>query len=387
MKLRPRIASITNPNDFNGSQRVMPIEENRSRRAGRLLCWAAGFCSLCFGISVLTMILLLTLLIWYFQVPIGLQPFSIGGIVTFLASRSIVPALTVLGEMLKSFSPWGLIVLLAICVVLWGPEWIREAITSSKWEFSGIKFEGATSSISFRKDLSAVERIAYQTNKELAEAYSSAHEFARQLRERNKIEDLMGPLTREIVNLIGSRCPPDFRLTLYVPDFVFSDRLYQFTEYYNREGEIRGESRFGRTFSIRYGIIGRVWRSGVPEIEGQLIPQSEIDQLPNPSQEELERFIARRWGLSLSEAIHVKDYNSYGAIRLERAGRSVGLIYFDSKQKDAFCDPEKSKELENGLVKMLGETQLLVRLLEISNEVAPWSGRIQFLGNSRPADV
>jgi hypothetical protein len=151
----------------------------------------------------------------------------------------------------------------------------------------------------------------------------------------------------------------------------------------DRSGKQLPDSRVGRTFSIRYGIIGRVWRSGVSEIEGELISQLDKEQLgPDYSEEELERFIARRWGLSLDEAIHIKKYNSYGALKLNRAGKSVGVLFFDSKNTNAFCEPSERKDLETKLSKILEGSSLALKLLEISNEVAPWSGRIQIIRNS-----
>lgn len=360
------------------------IPDNASPSARRVLFRAASFCTLCFAVSTLSAILFLTILFSVLEVPLGIQPITVGQSLALIFQSGVLPALTIIGEMLKSLSPWGIIVFVVIGVILLGPPWIREALSSAKWELpGGIKFDGTVVPASFRKELSEAARIVDRANKELGDAYSSAHSFASQLRESHNISSMVGNLAKEVGQLIGERCPPDFRLTLYVPDFIFSDRLYQFTDYYDQFGNRLPDSRVGRTFSIRYGIIGRVWRSGVSEIEGQLISQSDRDQLgESASDEELERFIARRWGLSLDEAIHVKKYNSYGALKLSRAGKSVGLVFFDSKIANAFCEPAHLKELETKLSRMLNGSLLVVKLLEISNEVAPWSGRIQIIRNS-----
>jgi hypothetical protein len=362
----------------------MTTENSNSPSVRCLLCRAASFCSLCFAISTLTATLLLTILFSVLNVPFGVKPLTVGHSLVFIFEKGAVPVLSMFGEMLRSLSPWGLIVFVIISVVLWGPSWIRETLSSSKWELpGGIKFDGTAVPSSFRRELSEAARIVDRANKELGEAYSSAHAFASQLRDRNNISSTVSELTSEIVQLIGDRCPSDFRLTIYVPDFIFSDRLYQFTDYYDRSGKQLPDSRVGRTFSIRYGIIGRVWRSGVSEIEGELISQLDKEQLgPDYSEEELERFIARRWGLSLDEAIHIKKYNSYGALKLNRAGKSVGVLFFDSKTTNAFCEPSERKDLETKLSKILEGSSLALKLLEISNEVAPWSGRIQIIRNS-----
>lgn len=362
----------------------MTTENNDLRGARWLFCRAVGFCSLCFAISILAAMLFLTILFSALDMPIGIQPATVGQSLVLIFQKGVVPVFVMIGEMLKSLSPWGLIAFVMIVVVLWGPGWIRETLSSAKWELpGGIKFDGTAVPASFRKELSEAARIVDRANKELGEAYSSAHLFASQLRDRHNISSMVSNLTGEVVRMIGDRCPADFRLTLYVPDFIFSDRLYQFTEYYDRSGNRFPDSKVGRTFSIRYGIIGRVWRSGVSEIEGELISQSDKEQLgANYSEEDLERFIARRWGLSLDEAIHVKKYNSYGALKLSRAGKNVGVLFFDSQFKNAFCAPNDQKELEFKLTRMLNDSPLVLKLLEISNEVAPWSGRIQIIRNS-----
>jgi hypothetical protein len=160
------------------------------------------------------------------------------------------------------------------------------------------------------------------------------------------------------------------------------NRLYQFTEYYNKRGEQIPGDRAGRTYSVRYGIIGRVWRSGVPEIEGELISKEDHELLKNPSHGPIEKFIARRWGLTLAEALRVKEYNSYGALRLEIADNKVGLIFFDSKLANAFGDEAVKENALKAVQAMLEQSPLLPKLLEISHEVAPRSGRIQIFRNS-----
>jgi hypothetical protein len=218
------------------------------------------------AISILTGMLFLTILFAALDMPVGIQPVTVGQSLVLIFQKAVAPVLVMLGEILKSLSPWGLIAFVVIVVVLWGPSWVREALSSAKWELpGGIKFDGTAVPASFRKELSEAARIVDRANKELGDAYSSAHAFASQLRDRYNISAMVGNLTEEVVGMIGDRCPADFRLTLYVPDFIFSDRLYQFTEYYDRSGNRFLDSKVGRTFSIRYGIIGRVWRSGVSE--------------------------------------------------------------------------------------------------------------------------
>lgn len=362
-------------------------EENSDLKRGRepLSSWiTVSVCFPCLAVSILLVFLFLTVLFSALEVPLGIEPITLGKSLAFLYRESVAPIFVILGDMLKSLSPWGLIVFVILSVIIWGPNWIRETLSSSKWELpGGIKFDGTGIPAVMRKELSEAARVVDKANKEIGEAYQTARSFASQLRDRYDISATVGEVASEVTRSIGNRCPEDFRLTLYVPDFIFSDRLYQFTDYYDRSGQKMPGSKTGRTFSVRYGVIGRVWRSGVSEIEGDLISPEDRRQLkPGFTKKDMERFIARRWGLSLEEAIHVSDYNSYGAMMITRADKKLGILYFDSKKVDAFCEREEQNTLEAKLSTMLESSPLLLKLLEIGNEVAPWSGRIQIFRNS-----
>jgi hypothetical protein len=248
-------------------------------------------------------------------------------------------------------------------------------------EVAGFEYDGTEVASTFKKELGEAAEIVDRANQEIGEAYKSAKAYASQLRDRYQIGIFASKVAIAVAEIIGPVCPQDYRLTLYLPDFVFSDRLYQFTEYYNKRGEQLPGERAGRTYSVRYGIIGRVWRSGVAEIEGELI-STQDRALFLKDQGPIEKFIARRWGLSLEEAIHVKEYNSYGAIRLSIAESKVGLIFFDSKLVNGFGDEAAREKALKAIEAMLVNSPLLPKLLEISHEVAPWSGRIQIFRNS-----
>jgi hypothetical protein len=299
-----------------------------------------------------------------------------------LYNAVFIPVAALIGEILKSLSPWGFIVFVVLALIIRGPSWIRESLSSARWKVPGFEYDGTASS-AFKKELGEAERIVERANKEIGEAYKSANKYASQLRDRHQIGTLVGNLSRSVAEIIGPSCPSDFRFTLYLPDFIFSDRLYQFTEYYDREGLQSSESVAGRTFSVRYGIIGRVWRSGVAEIEGEVI-SSEDQALIRSDRKHgpIEKFIARRWGLTLEEALHIKKYNSYGAVRLDFAENKLGVVFFYSKESNAFGDQLVRERKLRAIQGVLEEAPLVQKLLEISHEVAPWSGRIQIFRNS-----
>ncbi|WP_340667731.1 hypothetical protein [Bradyrhizobium ottawaense] len=352
-----------------------------------LVWWGFGICVNCLAFSLMAGVLLLCVLFTGLHIPVGIEPLSLGEFLKLFYLSAAVPFLVLLGEILKGFSPWGFVVLGIVAVVLYGPIWIRKSLLSGRWKVGGFEYDGSTSS-AFRKELNEAVKIVEQANEEIREAYESARPYASQLRERFQIGAAASGAAAEIARLVGPDCPDDFRLTIYVPDLLFSDRLYQFTEYYDKQGKLASEQQAGRTYSIRYGIIGRVWRSGVAEIEGELIsPEDQMLLARDPRHGPIEKFIARRWGLTLAEAAHIKQYNSYAAIRLEIAESKVGVVFFYSKQLNAFGDNVARERALTEIKVMLEQSALVTKLLEINDEIASWSGRIQIFRNSKTGIV
>ncbi len=361
----------------------LPAEKEKGDPKPFLVWLGLGFCVKCFAFSLLMIMLLLSLLFTGLDVPLGIQPFTLGKSLKLIYSAAIVPLLVLAGDILKSFSPWGFVAFAVLALVLKGPAWIRESLRVGRWKVWGIEYDGTEAASTFKKELNEAAEIVERANKEIGVAYKSAKSYASQLRDQHQIGVLTSRAAGAVAEIVGPSCPNDYRFTLYLPDFVFSDRLYQFTEYYDKYGAPLAGERAGRTYSVRYGIIGRVWRSGVAEVEGELISKEDQQLLSSdPSQGPIEKFIARRWGLSLEEAYHLKEYNSYGALRLDIAEKKVGLIFFYSKLINAFGNEFEREKALKGIEAMLQNCSLLPKLLEISHEVAPWSGRIQIFRNS-----
>ncbi|MDI4233414.1 hypothetical protein OZ411_11375 [Bradyrhizobium sp. Arg237L] len=333
----------------------------------------AGHCALCAAFSLLTAILLLSIIFVALEVPHGFESVSLRVLIRDTFSWTVVPLIVFVGEIVKSLFPWPIVIALAFGLIVWGPDRVRELLSSLKLEVPGvIKIDG-TATDTFRKELSDARKTAGRTNKEIEEAYVAAKDYVVQIRKRHKIDALVGNLSSEVARIVGDTCPEDFRLTVHIPDLVFDDRLYQLVEYYDKRGEQVTKDKSGRAFSIRYGIIGRVWRSGVAEIEGELISAEDRALIKDISDvRELEKFIARRWGLTLDEAARIRPYQSYGAIRIERGDKPPGLVFFDSKVKNAF-DGAASR---NEIGRAVQESDLAVSLLEISREVSQFP-RIQ----------
>ncbi len=353
----------------------MPQQKPSSAlRAGwfqRLACCA--YCLMCAATTTLTVFLLISILLVGLDVPVGIEVPTLGILFAKVYKSILVPLIVYFGEALKLFLPWALI---AIFVLLYFAE-DESRLKRFFGSFKTIKIPGgfelegsAGAAESFKEDLGQTGRDVEKLNLELRKRYDQALVYARDLRDRFEIDRHVSSLAREIAQTVapaGHDLADDYRLTLHVPDFVFSDRLYQFAEYFDAAGERNGDNRLGRTFSIRYGIIGRVWRSGVPEIAGDVISDEDRQLMPNDTdpdyRERLYQFIARRWGLTLEEAVQVSKYRSYGAFRIERFGRAVGVIFFDSKQQHAFA-LHRATDVSS----LIRQSELVEKLVEVNRE-------------------
>jgi hypothetical protein len=368
------------------------VSDNKQSCSGAIthrFFWGAvrlGFFLLWVSISVFSLILLLAIIFSALDFPIGIEPVTFGRAVTAIYLHAFVPVMTVLSDILKSMFPWPALVLVAAFLIFSKPNVLASILSAiESFEVAGFKIKSRTWPENFRKEFGDARRSVFKANKEINEAYGGAKDFARQLDNKYKISDLMGKMSQQIATKIITNCPDSFRFTLYIPDLVFVDRLFQFTEYFTKDGQTASDGKMGRAYSVRYGIIGRVWRSGVSEVEGELITNQEkeemiaLGQSPKDKQD-LERFIARRWGLTLEEAVSVRLYPSYGAFRLTRAQKDVGLIFFYAKEENAFNQREKDKVTKD-IAAFVQESELVEKLLELHSEV-PWSERIEVYKNS-----
>jgi len=138
-----------------------------------------------------------------------------------------------------------------------------------------------------------------------------------------KFENVVDAVVTIIQNKTGNALN-QYRCTLHVPDLVFADTLYQLLDYMPS-----GAGR-GRIFSIRFGMIGRVWRSRISEIQRfKFVANTTV-----VDQNEL----IRVWGMSRREARTAAEGRpSFLCVMLKTAeGDPVGLFYMDSKNSTAF---------------------------------------------------
>jgi hypothetical protein len=136
------------------------------------------------------------------------------------------------------------------------------------------------------------------------------------------LEAEVEPLFRRTLNRI-----PDYRCTIHVPDLLFADSLYQLIDYVPK-----GEGPRGRLWSVRYGMMGKQWRLGTGASSG--------DVSENPDD------LIRDWGMTRAEAQGAGRRKSLVCAILKHATRgSVGILYLDAGEANAFGSNEQSNEL------------------------------------------
>jgi hypothetical protein len=105
-----------------------------------------------------------------------------------------------------------------------------------------------------------------------------------------------------------------------------------------------------RTFSVRYGIIGRVWRTEVPTQEGDLLPP--VSPGTTRTHEEEIDVVMSNWGMNRREAESALKHRSYFCCPLIYENSKVGLLYMDSSKKDAFDLGKQEVVLEKAKVEL-----------------------------------
>src|SRR4051812_41937625 len=112
---------------------------------------------------------------------------------------------------------------------------------------------------------------------------------------------------------------PDFRMTIYIDDMLFTESMYQLLDYHPKSSGARG-----RTYPIRFGIVGRAWRSRQDQMEADVPVEQQA--------------LIRDWGMTWDQASSAgQDRRSFACILLfDQTREQVCLLYMDSPQVAAF---------------------------------------------------
>lgn len=214
----------------------------------------------------------------------------------------------------------------------------------------------------FKLDLT--EEQAAKVRDNLKEVFSDYRktvksEFDRLARQHNVSFLRSQVINSAVIPHLSPGAQKDFRCTIHVQDLLFAEALYQLLDY--APGTAR-ETR-GRSFPVRFGILGRAWRSGKSLAQGNVST--------DPSQLIIE------WGMTSEEANAAgRGRQSFACAVLRDVDRSpLGVFYVDSMEQDAFgsTEPERAEFLKliEDQAQALGLTGALAKLNEATRSRGP----------------
>jgi hypothetical protein len=284
-------------------------------------------------------------------VLIGLRILSIS--IQELSSPIQIPVARTLHwsrEFVFSFAPWPITILIAL--------WLIARSGSAFWLLLGL-----FGSLRKIKLFGAELELNEQTKRKIQSAATEIDvaidgykkridkEVAR-LASRHQIDHKLSQLidTNEMKHLVPTR--DEFRCTIHIPDPIEHGRLYQLLDYYPS-----GAGR-GRSFSTRYGIIGKVWRTDDPLLEPDLLGHATAPEETHS----VITMIMRDWGMNRREAEQAIKHRSYFCFLLLHEQTKVGLVFMDSTRANAFNVIHQTdvieianKELSPGISRLLDD--------------------------------
>lgn len=252
--------------------------------------------------------------------------------------------------------PWPIIVICCLAYLFGAPgaparlSAIVRPIRTFKWAGFEVVLTEETSKELTGTAEEAFGRYRDQTKKEynrLAKAYKIREKLQAVL--QNAMAPERGPLSGV----------PHLRATIYVPDALFDETLYQLLDYYPK-----GDHR-GRTKSSRFGIIGKVWRSEQSEVEGNV---------PRDPQR-----LIREWGMTSEEALAAGQGRPSFACVLLRGDddTAVGMVYLDSTDDTAFGKAEHTRTIIDSVVDASRAHHLTASLAKLTHDLAQRSPRLR----------
>jgi hypothetical protein len=142
---------------------------------------------------------------------------------------------------------------------------------------------------------------------------------------RQHLDDVLKTFAEDRIqkNLPDSKLPENFRCTIHIADLVLKGHLYQMLNYYP-DG-----SGHGRSFSERYGIIGKVWRSQKSIVLNTLLKDMPVEATMTDK-------ITEDWGMTQKEAGKALKKPSYACCVISHQSRRLGVFYMDSTKENAF---------------------------------------------------
>jgi hypothetical protein len=222
-------------------------------------------------------------------------------------------------------------------------------------------------------EVELTSEAATRVNVELQEVFNSYRSAIRAEFDRQATTHNIPEITRNVIAEAVTRNIKidqghqrfEYRCTIYVPDILFHEGLYQLLDYYP------GGSGRGRTFSLRSRMIGRTWRlaeARYEELPTQLRrDRKSLEELQGRSYEPTIStnavLLIREWAMTIQEAETAgHGRKSFASVVLRHGANRVGLLYVDSPVEDAF-EPGLLAEVELASER-LGLTRALAELRE-----------------------
>lgn len=149
-----------------------------------------------------------------------------------------------------------------------------------------------------------------------------------------------------------------FRSTIYVPDMLLDESLYQLLDYHPPDGGKRG-----RVFSARYGMIGRCWRLEKSDVKGSVST--------------FEETLVDEWGMDRTEAREAaRGRQSFACVILKNTDQvCLGLFYMDSQKPWVF--DSKWNELEPLVRSEANNIGLIAALQKVHTDLIASSARVR----------
>jgi hypothetical protein len=188
----------------------------------------------------------------------------------------------------------------------------------------------------------------------------------REMKLKAKHEQVVNNYVRKLIPDFSAR---EIRSTIHIPDSLFAETLYQLVDYYPDQLD----PGRGRTFSTRFGIIGKAWRLAQPQYAPS-VPTTQQDLILG-------------WGMTQEEAQKAaqKDRQSFGCVIIKDfGGRCLGVFYMDSPVKDAFGNEDMWKKIENAILEGSRETKLTAALELIYRDFLAVGPRVHIYSSAHP---
>lgn len=167
-------------------------------------------------------------------------------------------------------------------------------------------------------------------------------------------QTIMGKINQDRAALNPAKGPlGDYRCTIHVPDLLFAETFYQLLDYIPRQP---GPETRGRTWSYRFGFIGKLWRSEKQSDMSPSVPTNTEDLINN-------------WGMTREEAENAgKGRKSFLGVLLTQHNVPVGLFYMDAKGENEFGD-DQDGSLRKLINDQCGSLEITKDLADIAEEL------------------